>query len=641
MIFSLFLRNYKVYQNINYIPVSEATCFSALVGENGTGKSTVLESLDSYFNHEDWNLNHSVLQKGYAEREPYICPIFLIEKSKVHHASNIYKYLSIFSSITWQVEPDDFNPSNKKLASFFCWHRERLSSRGVSDETHFLFPLGLRKTGKTTIIKDLSIFKGISDYQDHINDDLRLVFDDVLDRIYDYLTNSYRYIYIPSDIDFEQYTKIEGDTVQSLMGRKIEEIVKGFIDDNAVKEINAKLDDFVKDISESLVNYEYKKYAKRQSKVNLTHLSSKVVEAYFDDKYLNLIDGDESTPIYNLSSGEKRKAIIDVAKAFLKEAKVPANAHIIFAVDEPEISLHVASCFEQFQKLKDVSGNDVQVVITTHWYGFMPIVSEGTAIYLPGDQVRSCLIDLRCFRDDIKLIKTHTRGRQPANLELKGINDLVQSIISSITGSACKWIICEGVSDKIYLDKYFERDDVYILPIGKSKYVKKIFNHLMLALDEEKDSIKGRVFLMVDTDKQIEISGCSDLIPKIIIRRLQNDEKSMQTSLRKLSDTSVYPPTEIEDALDASVFHRTIAELLVQRDIVDEFDELKDISVQIKDAPSGLAFNLNQSQLRELERFFNQPKIKVEFALNYVANLEGVDAPGWIKEIADVLQVEI
>ncbi|HEK1347596.1 AAA family ATPase [Pseudomonas aeruginosa] len=48
MIFALLLRNFKTYQGINYIALSNGSSFSALVGENGAGKSSVLEALNSF-----------------------------------------------------------------------------------------------------------------------------------------------------------------------------------------------------------------------------------------------------------------------------------------------------------------------------------------------------------------------------------------------------------------------------------------------------------------------------------------------------------------------------------------------------------------------------------------------------------------
>jgi len=45
MIAGLFIRNYKTYQGINYIPISNGSFFTAIVGENGSGKVLFLKRL--------------------------------------------------------------------------------------------------------------------------------------------------------------------------------------------------------------------------------------------------------------------------------------------------------------------------------------------------------------------------------------------------------------------------------------------------------------------------------------------------------------------------------------------------------------------------------------------------------------------
>ena len=57
MIIGTILRNFKTYNGINYIPVSHGPNFCGLVGNNGIGKSSVLEALDSFFNAKTWNYN--------------------------------------------------------------------------------------------------------------------------------------------------------------------------------------------------------------------------------------------------------------------------------------------------------------------------------------------------------------------------------------------------------------------------------------------------------------------------------------------------------------------------------------------------------------------------------------------------------
>jgi predicted ATP-dependent endonuclease of OLD family len=561
MLFSLILRSYKTYGRLTYVPVSNSNNFTAFVGENGIGKSSVIEALDTYFNkpQADWNLHHST-SKGVQEREPTICPIFFISKKNINSTTNIYKYLNVISDITWQLEFDDFNSSQHRISKEFCSHRDALikEQSNVYNE-YFLFPLGLKVTSlrPRTTIKSLSIFDAIDDYKYRLKDELDVNLEDTSEKIYSYLQQYYKYIHIPSDIDFEEYTKIESDTIQALMGTTVEDMIKSAVDTKFIKDINRQLDEFIKKTSSDLEKYTYKKPGQKQTLFNLSHLSSKIIDTYFESKILNLKTGSDTTPIYNLSSGEKRMALIDLAKAFLINTHEKTNKKIILAIDEPEISLHTSSCFEQFEKVKEISNFGVQTLITTHWYGFMPIISNGLSVYVADlDENKVCRqIDLRCFRDEFKRLRKETKGKLPREIELKGTNDLVQSIVASITSKDCNWIICEGSSDKIYLEHFLEgKKDVYILPIGKASNVKKLYSYLYLALSEERDNIIGKVFMLLDTDRMYEKYNPEGELNSIRINRLSNCLDTKITILKKTSDTAFYPPTEIEDSLIGEFF---------------------------------------------------------------------------------------
>ncbi|MGC3500723.1 hypothetical protein ACPTIV_29615, partial [Pseudomonas aeruginosa] len=75
---------------------------------------SVLEALNSFFNNGDWNYIHN-LSKGFAEREPFICPVFLIEKSKVPTLTHMW-LINKLSDMTWDARAADFNPSGKNHA---------------------------------------------------------------------------------------------------------------------------------------------------------------------------------------------------------------------------------------------------------------------------------------------------------------------------------------------------------------------------------------------------------------------------------------------------------------------------------------------------------------------------------------------
>lgn len=53
MIVGLILRNYKNFKNQHYIPITLDGNSSWLIGDNGVGKSTILQAIDTVLNQND------------------------------------------------------------------------------------------------------------------------------------------------------------------------------------------------------------------------------------------------------------------------------------------------------------------------------------------------------------------------------------------------------------------------------------------------------------------------------------------------------------------------------------------------------------------------------------------------------------
>jgi ABC-type dipeptide/oligopeptide/nickel transport system ATPase component len=639
MIVALLIRNFKIYQNINFLPISNGKMFSALVGENGAGKSSVLEALNSFFNGVDWNYNHTITLNSFDTREPFICPIFLIDKQKPIFSKH-KDIVEELSSMVWRAPKAEFNSAHRKISDQFCRHRDFLIQEGFSPEDYYLLPLGLRKQSANG---SADVYFSIFEPLENIIGEKPFVIDQkIASEIYENLSSAYNYVYLPSEIDFHAYTKIEGRTIQALLGRKLNDIVREFIDGETVRGINRNLNAFLTEIAETLEGYEYKKPAKKQNLFNQSHFTEKVIEAFFESKVLSRKNGEESTPVNNLSSGEKRRAIIDVARGFLLKGASVGGQQVVLAIDEPELSLHISACFEQFEKVKEISTSGVQSLVTTHWYGFMPVISSGVAVYIPKDDRSEVpLIDLRCFREDIKRLKERTSGILPTNIELKGINDLVQSIIASVTASDCNWVICEGSSDKIYLDHFFKGLPVrpYVLAVGGSANVKRVFNYVTMALDNDRDCIQGKVYFVVDTDKKYSAFEAPDSIKNIRMRRLINNPAAGKTELVVPSGDMLYPPTEIEDCLLPDIFISTLQSFQEeQAELYSQFSEPP--SVLVESQASGLALNMRDTDKQVLEQMFAAPRFKVMFANRYVSLSGDTPPPGWVLEISQFLGAE-
>jgi hypothetical protein len=161
----------------------------------------------------------------------------------------------------------------------------------------------------------------------------------------------YQYIYIPSDIDVQNYTKLENDDLQKLMHKDVQSEIKQLITQENLNHINESLQTFINGISGKLIDYKYQLKSDEKIKLSMTDLISKIIEAYFSTSVLKKNVSDNYIPVNQLSSGEKRKALVDLAFAFLNEEEKHEKS-IILAIDEPEVSLHISACFEQFEKLK-------------------------------------------------------------------------------------------------------------------------------------------------------------------------------------------------------------------------------------------------------------------------------------------------
>lgn len=80
MIKGLFINGYKSYGSTEFISLNKNvdSKFSAILGQNGVGKSAILESIDYYFNDKNyWNKN-----KNSTLSDTFVTILFKIEKKK-------------------------------------------------------------------------------------------------------------------------------------------------------------------------------------------------------------------------------------------------------------------------------------------------------------------------------------------------------------------------------------------------------------------------------------------------------------------------------------------------------------------------------------------------------------------------------
>lgn len=635
MIVGLFLRHYKIYKNINFVPISSGAGLCAYLGANGVGKSSILDALDKFFNGGDWSINAQAKSEGgiYGEDKlPYIVPVFALPKDELD--SSLHIGATAISDYLWQTTLK----TTDALTGFYNI-RSMLKESGYGPDTHFLLAIG-RQLNKSTAY--MGSFQTDSELWKILGENS--ISQNFLDSLLQTVEARYSYFYIPVEADPSVFSKLESSHVQKLLDEDIRDKIQKAIGPNTITTINASLQQFVTEISSSLIDYKYKGTFK--DRLTMNDLIDKVFEAYFSIKILHRTSGSSSIPIRDLSAGEKRRALIDLAYSLL--ARSAARSHrVILAIDEPDASLHASACHDHFSRLAEIPLLTVphsQVLITTHWYGFLPVIQDGIAhsITEGKDKIEFFSFDLYNFREQIKHAVKSSNGELPRDVELKSYNDMLQSIVSSTVRTApYNWILCEGLSDKIYLDFYLAdliaSHNLRVVPLGGFKEVRRAFIYLKTPLDDPEYKISGKVLCLVDTDAKLEKVDSKPDCKAIDFLRIVYDESIGDVTLVKIDDQLVAPATEIEHSLEAGRFLLTVESLLKENGGTAIKDIVKKASPVASILTSYGYLNLTPSEnKRMMSEYFDVGDNKVAFAKSYV-NVDGpsTSPPAWVLKVRE------
>lgn len=677
MIIGMFLRHLKIYKGIKYIPLGYKHNFISYLGENGSGKSSVLEALNSFLNHKQYSINKSALKDSVkGENFPYISPIFLIEKSKL---TKNKKELERLSNYFWNIEKKDLGINTQKSTSEFFELRDSIDRTKYTEKSHYLILVGENIEDKSVYFhgfqRDKDFVKAIlsedaileieffqddyfnpkeakegkevkktdhSNVDKHINNEYKKLLEDI--------KNTYSYIYVPVEIDVEDFTKIETETMQKVFGKPLKDEILEALDNDFISDINNKLNEFVTRIEKTLDGkyfYDSEKGGTTKKYLKNYDLFEKILEVYFQIRVLNKGTSQDrklAKKISELSAGEKRQALISLVYAFLSKDE-ERDKYVVVAIDEPENSLHTSLCYEQFEKLKEISKNN-QILLTTHWYGFLPVLSEGLGHFLSKSESKDKVdisfetYDLYDYKAKVKSDIEGSKNKMPKDFYLKSMNDLVQSIFYSLICSPCyNWLVCEGVSEKIYFEFFFseivKHHNLRILPMGGIKYVSRLYKHLDLPVNDDKgNGLKGKVFCLIDTDEQRHEDSIGRGNKFLQIRRLSNKDTD-PTNLLGLSDNCTRP-AELEQSLNPVIFQETI-DLLI-----DKYDIDVKYKIGAIQNPVGNSCFISNFRNYDLKDFFaeEEGKYKEIFAKEYIDLLKQKEnaekyTPLWVKQILD------
>lgn len=635
MIIGIALKNYKTYKNLHYIPISYGSSFSAFLGPNGVGKTSIFEALDRFFNGGEWVINNELKRN---QDDAFLSPLFLIPINEISLQKKDRKIAALISNYLWNSEISTYNPFIKKFKESV----EKLKSLSIGSGTHYLIFIGImHKTNEIHI--------------PHFGKDIEKLIENEVDLskadLEDFLKNikaHYRYIYLPAEADSLDFTRMESLYVQKLLDEDIKKKIQDSISKESVKDINEKLKLFIDEINLSLEKYTYK--GKKKDQLTINDLIDRIFAAYFGIKVLHKKGSGRETTIKDLSSGEKKQALIDLSYALLSRSE-KRSYQVLLAVDEPDASMHVAACHDQFEKIAripELCYPSPQVLINTHWYGFLPIIRSGNAHSLSStpDGIEFYSFDLENFREQINQSVKKTGGQYPKEIELKSYQDMIQSVVvSMLRDKAYNWIFCEGLSDKIYLDYYLsdlvDAKNLRVVPLGGFKQVRRVYGYLSGPLSDKDAGFKGKAICLVDSDSQAEHVVLQKDIKKLFFKRIVRIETTSEINIVDV-DSQHISPAEVEFSLREEV----LIEMMKRTDL---HNEMKDFSVLREIySETSLQFgsknlldflNLNvRNKKRIMDDFFDKGENKVVFAKSYIKCDQSKNfEPFWISEVRKLI----
>ncbi|PRD56715.1 AAA family ATPase [Sphingobacterium gobiense] len=555
MILGLSVRHYKSYNNVNYIPITNQVVnrMSMFVGNNGVGKSSILEALDTFFNGGYWNKT-----KNEKQDQTFICPLFLVRRTAVEELLNLSsedkEALDCISSFLFNLEES----SNKEFKEFV---RIR-NAMNISREEYYLIIIGIT-------FKDRNKAYFGSSFDNELKNKINeLVPSYNTDRVLNFFRKLYTYIYIPVEAKTNDVLKLEASEMQKLMNKNILETIEKVLKEkkfsskpkkamtDLVTIINSTLNDFMDEINDHIQyidpDYSYKVEDGYKKNLTASDLREHILRAYFSIRTLKK-NGKE---IFELSSGEQRVALIDIANAFIAKNE-NKKGMVLLAIDEPEASLHVSKCFSQFKRIEELSKQkNTQVLLTTHWYGAIPTLNNGTLnIIQSGSKAEISSFSLTNYLEK--------RRDFPDDVDLKSFFELVSTIISSIKSDNTKWLIIEGSDDALYHKRYVGHkvEDLVILPVGGCGNVIKIYEYLFAPFNEkvEKGILRNsKVLCLIDSDVSQRTTQLysPQIENQLKICRIQNS--NTEVTLNKLTVGGDYIPTEIEDCLNPTLFYNAL-----------------------------------------------------------------------------------
>ncbi|HPP93372.1 MAG TPA: ATP-binding protein [Bacteroidales bacterium] len=470
------LENFRSFYGKHEISLEN---FTAFIGKNDQGKSSILEAIDIFINEgrgvvkieqDDLNINakNQNIDSFKIGIVFYDFPAqIIIDAENQTSLKDEYLLNSERDLEVWKT----FKNGRIKETSIKCNHPanddvlKNLLRKKVKELQDIVKEKNLQCDDKR---KSALLRKAIRDSYDNINfQEIEIIVDaEDAKQIWDQLVN-----YLPIYALFHSDRKNQDldSEVQDPLKISIDQIFKRDDIKSKLNEIAKEVEREINNIAQNTIN-KFKEVSKQKSQIkpNIPEVAS----LKWKDVYKNIgFNTDNEVPLNKRGSGFRRLMLLSFFLAEVEKHKNDTKVHTIYAIEEPETSLHPDLQKILLDSLMNLSNNEnYQIIITTHSPQYIRILPKETIIYVEkgtvenfNDNVINKIIENLGILPNVGKVIWCVEGRNDMNFlrninknipELKSIIDIEHCINSGLLA----FNLMNGANCGDYIDRYITKN---------------------------------------------------------------------------------------------------------------------------------------------------------------------------------------
>ncbi len=381
-IFKIILENFRCFYGTVEIPIDDFTVF---IGKNDHGKSTILEAIDIFINEgkgatkiEESDLN----QKAKNEGKDYfqIGIVFKDSPDKVvidatnpttlkdEYLLNKDGYLEI-----WKT----FKRGKVQETILKCQHPANddflkdLMRKKINELQNFVNEKKIECTNLDKR-KSADLRKAIREYYVQIDIDRQLKMEEIEIKIdsegmKEIWPQIQKYLPVYALFHSDRKNIDQDDEIQDPLKTKIDQIFKSEHIQSKLTEIATKINEEIEEIAKTIVE-KFNQLNKGSININIIPNIPEVTSLKWKDVYKGLgFLTNDNIPLNKRGSGIRRLVLLSSFLAEVEKKCVDNNNHIIYAIEEPETSLHPDLQIKFINALQELSKREgYQILLSTH-----------------------------------------------------------------------------------------------------------------------------------------------------------------------------------------------------------------------------------------------------------------------------------